>query len=338
MRIVVTGSEGYLGGVIVSALQQRGHDVLGMDSGFFADCLLTDAPDMITAHHDIRDAPAELLDGADAVVHLAALSNDPVGSLHPEWTREINLTATVRLAELAKTAGVPRFVFASSCIMYGAADGAVADETTALDPKTEYAKSKALAEAALTELADDGFSPVFLRNGTVYGLSARMRLDTVFNDFLAAALTTGTVVVRGDGQEWRPVVDIRDVAIAFAAVLAAPAELVHGQAFNTGADHVNHRIVELAEVAAELVGGASVEVRSEPGADKRSYRADFGKFATAFPDVRFRDIKEGGLDLVAALRQLPAFSQSRYVRVAELRRLLDGGWLDGSLRWKRPGR
>jgi nucleoside-diphosphate-sugar epimerase len=335
MRIVVTGSEGYMGGVVVPALRQHGHEVVGLDCGLFADCLLTEKPDVVTVRYDIRDESAELLRGADAVVHLAALSNDPIGNLDPEWTRQINLAATVRLAESAKAMGVRRFVFSSSCIMYGAMDGAVADETSALDPRTEYARSKVLAEQALMALAADGFSPVVLRNGTVYGLSPRMRLDTVFNDFLATAVRTSTVVVRGDGQEWRPVVDIRDVAAAFAAAVTAPEEVVHGQAFNTGADHVNHRILELAEVAAALVGNTTVEVRSEPGADRRSYRADFGKFATAFPNVRFRDVNEGGCDLVSALRRLAVVDQARYVRLAELRRLLDSGRLDATLRWKR---
>jgi nucleoside-diphosphate-sugar epimerase len=333
MRIVVTGSEGYLGGQLGPTLQRRGHEVIGVDSGLFADCLATDPPRITTLRHDIREVPREVFEGVEAVVHLAALSNDPIGNLDARWTREINVDATVRTAELAKQAGVRRFVFASSCIMYGAADGALADETTRLDPRTEYARSKVLGEEALTALADDRFSPVFLRNGTVYGASPRLRLDTVFNDFVFSAVTTGRIVVRGGGREWRPVVDIRDVASAFAAAVEAPADRVHNEAFNTGAEHLNHRIGELAEIAASVVPGATVEVLGDPGADQRSYQAVFDKFGAVFPDVRFRDVVLGGQDLAGALRDINIAERDRFVRLSRLRQLLDSGDIDRSLRW-----
>jgi len=337
MKIVVTGSQGYLGSVIGPALQRRGHAVLGLDAGLFADQLFRPPPVIPTRRQDIRDVPAEAFRGAAAVVHLAALSNDPLGSLDDRLTREINLDATVRVAELAKSAGARRFVFASSCIMYGGAAGATVDESAELDPRTEYACSKVAAERELAALADENFSPVFLRNGTVYGASPRLRLDTVFNDFLATAVLTGTVVVRGDGQEWRPVVDIRDVAQAFVAAVEAPTASVHNVAFNTGADHLNRKIADLASTAAALVDGASVTLLSRPGADKRSYRADFGRFRRVFPQVRFRSIEEGGRDMVRALRDTlrehGAVDRERFVRLAHLQRLMDKGRVDGSLRW-----
>lgn len=332
-RVVVTGNEGYVGGVLVPVLQGRGHEVSGIDSGLFADRLAGPPPEVPTVHQDIRDVPGDVFAGVDAVVHLAALSNDPLGDLDPDWTREVNLAGTVRLAELARAAGVRRFVFASSCIMYGAADGATADERAALDPRTDYARSKVAAERALLELAGDGFSPVLLRNGTIYGAGPRPRLDTVFNDFVATAVTEGRVVVRGDGRQWRPVVDLRDVAAAFAAAVEAPAEVVHAEAFNVGAEHLNQRILDLAGTAASLVAGASVEVRGEPSADRRSYRADFAKFGAAFPGLTFRTVREGGADLARAFAAgLRGVDRGRFVRLRALRELLDSGRVDGTLR------
>jgi nucleoside-diphosphate-sugar epimerase len=337
MKIIVTGNQGYLGSVITPALQRRGHEVLGLDTGLFADQLFGRPPVVPTMRQDIRDVPVEAFRGVAVVVHLAALSNDPLGSFDDGWTREINLEATVRLAELAKSAGVRRFVFASSCIMYGGATGAIVDESAKLDPRTEYACSKVAAERELASLADETFSPVLLRNGTVYGASPRLRLDTVFNDFLASAVLTSTVVVRGDGQEWRPVVDIRDVAHAFVAAVEAPTASVHNVAFNTGADHLNRKIVELASTAASLVDGASVTLLGRPGSDKRSYRGDFGRFRCVFPQVRFRSVEEGGRDMVRALRDTlrehGAIDRERFVRLSHLRQLVKSGQVDGSLRW-----
>jgi nucleoside-diphosphate-sugar epimerase len=337
MRVVVTGNQGYLGGVLTPMLQMRGHEVVGMDSGIFADCLFAPASDVPTVRCDLRDVTADVVRGADAVVHLAALSNDPLGSLDAELTRQINLGGTVRLAELSKAVGVRRFVFASSCIIYGTVDGGLADENGPLAPETAYAGSKLAAEQALAWLADDTFSPVYLRNGTVYGAAPRMRLDTVFNDLLAAAVATGTAVVRGDGQTWRPIVDIRDVAKAFVAATEAPAEAVHNEAFNIGADQVNHQVLELAQRAASLVEGASLRLLGEPGHDRRSYRANFEKCGRVFPELRFRTIEEGGRDLVGALR---AFGEAelgaarhRFVRIDRIHRLLGDGRLDRSLRW-----
>lgn len=340
MRILVTGSNGYIGSVLCPILVKAGHEVVGLDTGYYRECSLV--PDEIkvpTARRDIRDITVHDLKDFRAVVHLAALSNDPVGDLDPAWTREINFAATVRLAELSREAGVERFVFSSSCIMYGMSESRLVDEESPLDPQTEYARSKVAAEKAVAELADDRFSPTFLRNGTVYGLSPRMRFDTVFNDLVGSAVTTGEVVVHSDGKPWRPVVHVSDVARAFLRVVEAPLELVHGQAFNTGAEHLNRRILELAEIAVRAVPGSRLRVQAQPGADQRTYKADFTKFGRAFPDFEFRWTAEKGAgELAGAFRGVGLtyedFRDKRFTRLGWLKHLLESGTLDGSLRWK----
>jgi nucleoside-diphosphate-sugar epimerase len=287
---------------------------------------------------DIRDLRSADLHGFDAVVHLAALSNDPIGNLNEAWTAEINYLASVRLATLAREAGVERFLFSSSCIMYGMSEAAVVDERAPLDPKTEYARSKVLAERAISELADDSFSPTFLRNGTVYGLSPRMRFDTVFNDLIGSAVASGRVVVQGDGSPWRPVVHLEDLVRAFTAVLEAPREHVHDEAFNTGADALNHRVGELARIAVEAVPGCDLQVLGEPGADQRTYKAHFGKFSRTFPDFEFGwTPEEGARELRDALASIglthDTFADRRFTRLRWLRHLLDTRQVDKSLRW-----
>jgi nucleoside-diphosphate-sugar epimerase len=338
-RVLLTGHEGYIGSVMAPALVESGYDVVGLDSGYFRDCTLVRPRAGVPAlRKDIRDLEPSDLEGVDAVIHLAALSNDPIGNLNEAWTHEINYQASLRLAELARDAGAERFLFSSSCIMYGMSEAAVVDEEASLDPKTEYARSKVRAELAISELADDSFSPTFLRNGTVYGLSPRMRFDTVFNDLLGSAVATGRVVVRGDGSPWRPVVHVRDLVGAFLAALRAPREAVHDQAFNTGADALNLQIGELARIAVEAVPGSQLEVRGEPSADRRTYKADFGKFARTFPDFEFEWTPEqGGRELREAFAALglseEGFRDPRFTRLTWLRHLLDTGRIDGSLRW-----
>jgi nucleoside-diphosphate-sugar epimerase len=340
-RVLVTGNRGYIGSVLAPYLAERGYDVVGLDTGYFDDCtLLADSFEVPTMRLDLRDVASGDLRGVDAIVHLAALSNDPIGNLNAEWTKEINHEATVRLAELAKDAGVRRFLFSSSCIMYGTANVVDVDETAPLDPKTEYARSKVRSEHALTALADDRFSPTFLRNGTVYGLSPRMRFDTVLNDLVGSAFTAGVVRVHGDGKPWRPVVHVQDVARAFRAVLEAPIEDVHNEAFNIGADHLNHQVLELAHFAVESVPDCELEVLANPGADQRTYRAHFGKWASTFPEFEFRWTAEAGArDLSSAFARVRLTSDQylgdRYTRLRWLSRLLDKGALDGSLRWAR---
>jgi nucleoside-diphosphate-sugar epimerase len=342
-RVLITGHEGYIGSVMAPAFLEAGHDVVGLDTGYFADCMLVpELAEVPTVHKDIRDLEPGDVAGFDAIVHLAALSNDPIGNLNDSWTEEINHQASVRLAELARAAGVERLLFSSSCIMYGMSEAAVVDETAPLDPKTEYARSKVRAERAISELASDSFSPVFLRNGTVYGLSPRMRFDTVFNDLLARAVTTRKVVVYGDGTPWRPVVHVKDLVRAFRAALEAPRERIHNEAFNTGADDLNHQVGELARIAVDAVPGCELEVLGEPGADKRTYKADFSKWTRTFPDCQFEWSPErGARELREAFESvgltLQDFEDERFTRLRWLQHLLDSSAVDGALRWAEVG-
>jgi len=343
-RVLMTGHEGYIGSVMAPWLVTQGYEVVGLDTGYYRECNLV--PPRWTGRSidkDIRDVDVEDLRGFDAVVHLAALSNDPIGNLNDDWTAAINARASVHLAELAREAGVRRFLFSSSCIMYGLQSDAVAIESSPLDPQTEYARSKVRCEEGIRELAADGFSPVFLRNGTVYGLSPRMRFDTVLNDMVAQAVTTGQVIVYSDGRPWRPVVHVEDVARAFQAALEAPPEVVHNQAFNTGADSLNHQVRELAEIAVEAVPGATLDVRAMPSADQRTYRASFAKFADAFPDFTFRwNARSGARHLSEAFRSIGlgpgAYDDDRFTRLRWIRHLLDTGRLDHELRWSDSAR
>jgi nucleoside-diphosphate-sugar epimerase len=341
MRVLVTGHNGYIGSVLTRHLLEAGHEIVGLDTGYFRECtLLPDEGDVPGLWKDLRDLERADLESFEAVIHLAALSNDPLGDLNSQWTDEINHEATVRLARLCKSAGVRRFLFSSSCIMYGAAETNLVSEESALDPRTDYAVSKVRAERAVSKLADEDFSPTFLRNGTVYGLSPRMRFDTVLNDLVGSALTAGKVVLRSDGTPWRPVVNVKDVARAFSHVLEAPIDVVHNQAFNTGADHLNHRIIELAEIVVGLVPGCELEVLARPGADQRTYRADFGKFARSFPDFTFEwSADDGARELSDGLQTnglTPVdYEDRRFTRLKWLRFLLTEGRLDRSLRWQR---
>src|SRR3954470_1890983 len=262
MRVLITGHQGYLGTVMVPVLRDAGHDVTGLDCGFFANCILGPAPaDPPDIRVDLRDVRPEQLDGFEAVIHLAALSNDPLGNLDPALTREINFEATVRLAEAAREAGVRRFIFASSCSMYGTATTDVAvDESAPLQPLTAYAESKVRSEEALSKLATDAFSPVFMRNATVYGASPRLRIDLVLNNLVGWAYTTGVVRVLSDGTPWRPLLHVRDLASAAVAILAAPRDLVHNEPFNIGRDLENYRVKELAEIVRDAVTGSTLEI------------------------------------------------------------------------------
>jgi nucleoside-diphosphate-sugar epimerase len=338
-RVLVTGHEGYIGSVMAPLLSRAGYDIVGLDTGYYRDCTLVEPDRSIPSiDRDIRDITVEDLQGFDAVVHLAALSNDPIGNLDTGWTASINDDGSVRLAELAREAGVRRFLFSSSCIMYGMSVEGLATEESPLDPQTEYARSKVRSERRISALASDSFSPTFLRNGTVYGLSPRMRFDTVFNSLIGSALTSGRVTVLSDGKPWRPVVHVQDVSRAFQAVLEAPLDTIHDQAFNTGAEALNHRVIDLAEIAVRTVPGADLEVLAQPDADQRTYRTDFGKFARTFPGFEFRwDPSAGAVEVYEAFRGVGLtaedFKSPRFTRLKWLRHLLDSGRLDGDLRW-----
>jgi nucleoside-diphosphate-sugar epimerase len=342
-RVLITGHNGYIGSVMAPAFLSHGYQVVGLDTCYFGECtLVPDAAEIPTLHKDIRGLHPTDLEGFDAVVHLAALSNDPIGNLNNDWTEDINFRSSVRLAELAKSAGVKRFLFSSSCIMYGMSEAAVVNEESPLAPQTEYARSKVKSEEAISEMASDGFSPSFLRNGTVYGLSPRMRFDTVFNDLMGRAVTTGKVVVYSDGKPWRPVVHVQDVARAFLTVLEAPKDLVHNQAFNTGANHLNHRIIELAEIARQTVPDCQLEVVAQHGADQRTYKADFGKFSRTFPGFAFQwTPQKGAQELCNAFKSIQLnhtdFVDKRFTRLKWLNHLLATRQLDNSLRWTNGG-
>jgi nucleoside-diphosphate-sugar epimerase len=338
-RVLMTGHRGYIGSVMAPHLQSLGFEVVGLDTGYFDECTLVPDPSPVPEiRKDIRELVPSDLAGFDAVVHLAALSNDPIGNLDETWTAQINHLGSVRLAELARDAGAHRFLFSSSCIMYGLSEAERCDETTPLDPQTIYAKSKVLSEEGISALAADSFSPVFLRNGTVYGVSPRMRFDTVLNDLVGSAFTTGKVVVLSDGAPWRPVVHVQDVARAFHAALTAPEADVHNQAFNTGAEHLNHQVKELAEIAAAAVPGSEVEVRGQAGADQRTYKADFSKFARTFPDFEFRwNARTGAQELADTFTKIELthdeYLDPRFTRLRWLNHLMESGALDPSLHW-----
>jgi nucleoside-diphosphate-sugar epimerase len=338
MRVLVTGSTGYIGTVLAPELVAAGHEVEGLDIGYFADCALGPVPDQVTtAFLDLRDLGGFALEGFDAIVHLAAFSNDPMGNLEPALTYAVNIDATVDLARRAKDAGVSRFLFSSSCSIYGASGGDdLVDETAPMRPVTPYAESKVRVEDALHDLADATFSPVSLRNATAYGFSPRLRLDLVLNDLVATAIASGEVRVLSDGSPWRPIVHVRDITAAFRSALEAPRDVVHDRAFNIGFSGENYQVRDIAEIVADVVPGSRVVITGETGADPRSYRVDFSRAAEAFPDlVQAWDARRGAEDLRDRFRE-HGFAEGdrwRYVRLRWLSALRDAGRLDAELRW-----
>ncbi|MDJ0360866.1 SDR family oxidoreductase [Rhodococcus sp. H29-C3] len=342
MRVLVTGHRGYIGSIMIPLLRAAGHDVVGLDSGLFALCLLGPPPDSPPEFDvDIRDVTEAHLQGIDAVIHLAALSNDPLGSLAPQITHDINHHASVRLAHLAKEAGVRRFLYASTCSVYGSAGAELVKEDAPLRPLTPYAESKVRVEDDVAAIADSGFSPVFLRNATAFGFSPCLRADIVLNNLVGRAVLTGTVRVLSDGTPWRPLVHVQDIASAFMCALTAPIDKIHCAAYNVGTEVNNMTVEQIARAAAAAVPGSTVLVTGDTGPDPRSYRVDFSAIRSAFDgyDPQWT-VADGAAELYENYTHWGLteylFSE-RFTRLVHLEKLLAAGVLDASLRFQLIG-
>jgi nucleoside-diphosphate-sugar epimerase len=340
MRILVTGADGYIGALLGPRLLERGHDVVGLDTGFYRDAWLCNdgirrAPAMLNL--DVRAVGEDLLRDFDAVVHLAELSNDPLGELNPQVTYKINHEGSVALARKCRAAGVKRFVYTSSCSVYGIGGGEVKTEESAPNPQTAYASCKVRVERDVSALAADAFSPTFLRNATAFGASPRMRFDLVVNNLSGHAWTSGQIRLLSDGTPWRPLVHVRDICEAIACVLDADREDVHNQVFNVGATEQNYRVREIAEIVAGVFPGCELVV-GEPDADNRSYRVSFEKIARALPRFECRrDVRMGASELKGVFQRIQLtkeiFESSQYTRVKKLRHLLETRQVDNDLFW-----
>jgi nucleoside-diphosphate-sugar epimerase len=340
MNVLVTGHQGYIGSVMVPLLLEAGHEVVGLDVGLYEACSFGDRRrEVAGARLDIRNVGPRHLEGIEAVVHLAALSNDPLGDLDPQLTYDINHAASVRLARAAREAGVERFLFASSCSLYGASGSdAPLTEEAPFNPVTPYGESKVLVERDVSELATDTFSPVFFRNATAYGVSPSLRVDIMVNNLVGYAVTTGEVLIKSDGSPWRPLVHVEDICRAFLAALAADRQRTHNQAFNVGHSDENFRVREVAEMVESVVTGSRVRFADGASPDARDYRVDFGKIRRVLPEFRPRwTVRKGVEELYEAYRRFDLtadeFLGGRYTRLAEIKHLQGQARLDDQLRW-----
>ena len=339
MKVLLTGHNGFIGSVMGPMLRAAGHEVIGLDTYLFEKCTFGEPdPALPALRMDLRDVTAEHLRGFDAVIHLAALSNDPLGNVNAECTYAINYRASVKLAKTAKLAGVPRFLYASSCSLYGVAGDTMLTEDAAFNPVTPYAKSKVLVEREVSQLADDHFSPTFMRNATAYGVSPRLRADVVINNLTGFAFTTGEVLNQSDGTPWRPLVHIEDISRAFLAVLQAPLETVHNEAFNVGVSSENYQIRDLSDMVRDVVSGTQVRYADGAGPDPRCYRVNCDKIAQALPDFRPRWTVRRGIEELYAAFQARGLTRedmtSKYVRLKQIQKLQQEGRLNEELRWR----
>ncbi|MCB0719690.1 MAG: SDR family oxidoreductase [Bacteroidetes bacterium] len=340
MRVLVTGHNGYIGTVMVPMLLEAGHEVVGLDSNLFADCSyseegISSIPEIVK---DVRDVTRSDLAGFEAVIHLANLSNDPLGNLNPDLTYDINHHGSVRLAELSREAGVERFLFSSSCSLYGAAGQDAVTETAPFNPVTPYGKAKVLAEQDIAKLATPDFSPTYFRNATAYGVSSRFRFDLVLNNLVAWAVTTGKILIKSDGSPWRPIVHIRDISLAFIAALDVDRSVIHNEAYNVGRSEENYQIRDIARLVEEVVPGCEVTFADGASPDKRSYQVDFSKIQAAIPGYRPTwTARKGVEEVYATLRDSglspDEFEGPRYRRIDHIREMLASGELQDDLRW-----
>ncbi len=342
MKVLVTGHKGYIGTILVPMLLAKGYEVFGIDSDLFEQCTFgtgfTQIPDL---KKDIRDIESSDIEGCDAVIHLAALSNDPLGNFNPNLTYEINHQASVNLAKLSKEVGIIRYIFSSSCSNYGAGGNDWLTEESPFNPVTPYGISKVKVEQEVSQLADDNFSPTFLRNATAYGVSPRLRFDLVLNNLVAWAFTTGRIYIKSDGTPWRPIVHIEDISRALIAVLEAPRQLIHNQAFNVGQNEDNYQIRQLAEIVEEVVPNCNIEYAKDGGPDKRCYRVDCSKIAKIIPEFQPQwNARKGAQELYDVYQKvgltLEEFEGEKYQRIAHLKSLISRQLLDSNLRWQKP--